>query len=258
VRVAEVGRVKSESLVEASGLVASRRQPGIYWTHNDGSDGVLHAIRRDGFVIARVRVDEKFSDWEDIAVDARGDLYLADVGNNSRDRKRITVYRVAEPDPQQAKSALAQQEWKLTFPAKPFDCESLFIWREHGYLISKVDEGEHAALYRFPLKPTNKRRQLEQLLTLPVDEPVTAASLSEDGVRLALLTRGKLYVFRIDGEFQNIAVNPPQQYTLPRLQAEGCCFTPDGVLVIAESGEILLVRTDAAPITTTRPSSRER
>src|SRR5687768_6028295 len=74
VGTAEVGRVKSKSLVEASGLVASRSHAGIYWTHNDGGDGVLHAIRRDGSAVARVRVDEKFSDWEDIAVDARGDL----------------------------------------------------------------------------------------------------------------------------------------------------------------------------------------
>src|ERR671913_266090 len=70
-RVVEVGRIKADSLVEASGLVASRRHPGVYWTHNDGSDGVLHAVRRDGSVVARMRVDTKFDDWEDVAVDEK-------------------------------------------------------------------------------------------------------------------------------------------------------------------------------------------
>src|SRR5687768_12051954 len=116
VKVVEVGRVKSKSLVEASGLVGSRRNGEVFWTHNDGDDGVLHAVRRDGSVVARVRVSARFQDWEDVARDANGDLFLADVGNNSRDRKRVTVFRIAEPDPDDdsAKAAQVLQEWKLT------------------------------------------------------------------------------------------------------------------------------------------------
>src|SRR5215207_5794639 len=229
-RVAEVGRIKSGSLTEASGLAASRRHADVYWTHNDGSDGVLHAVRRDGSTVARVKVAAKFSDWEDLAIDARGDLFLADVGNNARDRKRVTVYRITEPDPQHPEQAVTRQEWKLTFPGKPFDCESLFVWREHGYVVSKVDKGQRATVYRFALTPTNKRRELEQVCTVPVDEPVTAADVSEDGGKLALLTRGTLYLFQIDGEVTNVATALPKHYALPRVQAEGCCFTQDGVL----------------------------
>ena len=36
----EVGHVRAKSLNEASGLVMSRNHPGVYWTHNDGDDGV--------------------------------------------------------------------------------------------------------------------------------------------------------------------------------------------------------------------------
>ena len=253
-----MGRVTSRSLVEASGLVASRRHPGVFWTHNDGADGVLHALRRDGSVIARVRVDAKFDDWEDIATDEQGSLYLADIGNNSRQRKRIAIRRVDEPDPQHAEeAAVVRQEWRLTFPDKPFDCESLFVWRDHGYLISKLEPGKRAAVYRFPLAPTtNKRRTLEQWSVLPVDEPVTAADVSADGASLAVLIRGKLYLFQIDGDFKNASLDRCQQFTLPRVQAEGCCFAPEGVFIIAETGEILLVRLDARPPSTTRPTSR--
>src|SRR5688500_9901929 len=66
----EVGRITAKSLVEASGLAASRRHADVYWTHNDGSDGVLHAVKPDGSTIARLKVKAKFSDWEDVAIDA--------------------------------------------------------------------------------------------------------------------------------------------------------------------------------------------
>jgi hypothetical protein len=229
----------------------------VCWTHNDGSDGVLHAVRPDGSVVARVRVDTKFADWEDVAIDDKGGLYLADVGNNSRQRKRITVHRVDEPDPHHPEqAAVVRQQWKLAFPEEPFDCESLFVWRDHGYLISKVEQGRRAAVYRFALTTTNKRRMLEQWSVLPVDEPVTAADISEDGASLAVLIRGKLYLFQIDGDVKNASLDRCQQFTLPRLQAEGCCFAREGVYLIAETGEILFVRLDAPSSSTTRPTSR--
>jgi hypothetical protein len=256
--VVEVGRVKSKFLVEASGLVRSRRNAEVFWTHNDGDDGVLHAIRRDGSVVARVRVAAKFHDWEDVAADAHGDLFLADVGNNSRDRKRVTVYRIAEPDPGAAKANAVPvlQEWKLTFPDRPFDCEGLFVWKDHGYLVSKTEAGQRAGVYRFPLgSAATVRRQLEHVVTLPVDEPVTAADISHDGRQLAVLSRGSLRVFAVDGEIKQLADSSPKRYAIPPIQAEGCCFTPDGVLVIAETGELLLVRAEAV-VPATQPASK--
>src|SRR5687767_13913651 len=97
--VTEVGRVGIKSLSEPSGLVASARYPGIFWTHNDGDDRLLYAIHSDGSLVGKIEIVEKFSDWEDIAADAEGNLYLADIGNNDRKRKHVTVYKITEPDP---------------------------------------------------------------------------------------------------------------------------------------------------------------
>src|SRR4051812_43092038 len=74
----QVGQIRAKSLNEASGLVMSTKHPGVYWTHNDGDDGVLYAIHRDGTVVGNVKVNAKFRDWEDIATDPAGRLYLAD------------------------------------------------------------------------------------------------------------------------------------------------------------------------------------
>jgi hypothetical protein len=244
--VAGTGRVQTRSLDEASGLIASTRESGVFWTHNDGEDGHLYAIRSDGSIVSRTRINARFEDWEDIATDAQGRLYLADVGNNSRSRKQVRIYRLPEPDTKPAGDLEVAQEFRLTFAGKPFNCESLFIWKEHGYLISKSPEGEAATLYRFDLESAAKKQVLQEVLKLPIEVEVTAADISPDGARLAVLSHTSLFVLRIDGEISNAATAQPQRFGIPAVKAEGCSFTEDGVLVIAESGHIFRVRFDQA------------
>jgi hypothetical protein len=214
---------------------------------------VLFAIHRDGTVAGRVTVDANFHDWEDIATDEQGRLYLADTGNNSRERNRVNVYRIAEPETS-AKHAEILDTWKLAFPDKPFNCESLFIWRDFGYVISKNEDGERAAVYRFPLQHQRKSMMLEKVMTLPIDQPVTAADISRDGKRLAVLSRGALYLFEIDGTVEKAGDATPQRISIPPIQAEGCCFVPDGVLMVAETGEVLLAKLE--PPATTQSATR--
>src|SRR5215203_2849304 len=80
--VLRVGTLADDDLDEASGVVASTRYPGIFWTHNDGEDGVLFATKRDGAAVAKFKLEPKVQDWEDIAIDEKGKLFVADTGNN--------------------------------------------------------------------------------------------------------------------------------------------------------------------------------
>jgi hypothetical protein len=259
--VREVGHIQSRSLREASGLIGSRTHRGVYWTHNDGDDGELYAIRADGTPVAKLRVDAKFRDWEYIAADDHGGhLYLADVGNNSRERKHLTVYRIDEPDPQQAAhhKVKATATWKLAFPERPFNCESLFVRDGFGYVISKLPMGERGSIYRFPLNADTREVMLERVCELPIAEPVTAADISRDGRLLAVLSQRKLGVFQIDGDVKKAAGEPLKTVAIPPVQAEGCCFNDAGVLLIAESGEILQVTLDVAPVTTSPATTPDR
>ena len=48
----------SSSIPEASGIVKSRRYPGIYWVHNDsGNPPLLFAIRGDGRIVRQFRLE---------------------------------------------------------------------------------------------------------------------------------------------------------------------------------------------------------
>ncbi|MGE5612281.1 MAG: hypothetical protein ACM359_23740, partial [Bacillota bacterium] len=193
---------------ECSGVVASRRYPGVFWVHGDsGNPPVLFAIDRQGKLLAQFPVRATNQDWEDIAIDETGHLYIGDIGNNGGKRKQLVVYRVDEPDPASAKAAQGQGAtlkvtgtWRLDFPNGPFDCESLFVYKGFGYVISKLFTGLHAVVYRFPLEAEGKTSVLEKVATLPIRSPVTAADISADGKRLAVLTVTGLNLFTIDGD----------------------------------------------------------
>lgn len=241
-KFALVGAIKDDRINEASGIVASRAHEGVYWTHNDGDDGVLHAIRRDGTEIASASIDAKVRDWEDIAIDDADNLYVADVGNNSENRKHVVIYRVREPDPAKLKANTQEKlavdvMWKVNFPDEPANVESLIIRDGFGYLIFKRPEGLPAEVYRFDLKD-QKNARMTKVATLPLSQPVTSASLSVDGKHLAVLTRGHLWVFDIGGDFANAEDADATRFAIPPVQVEGCTFGKDEILVVAESREI--------------------
>jgi hypothetical protein len=112
---------------------------------------------------------------------------------------------------------------------------------QYGYVISKLFTSRPASVYRFALDGANEAT-LEKVTDLPIRAPVTAADLSPDGSRLAVLSGEGLHVFRVDGDVSRAAAAPPEVIPLPQAKLEGACFTPDGLLITAESREIYRVR----------------
>ncbi len=101
-----------DELRESSGVAASRAHAGIAWTHNDSGDPVLFAVDARGRTAGRVSVTgATVEDWEDISIapcPGGGDcLYVADIGDNDAARGTVTVWRVPEPAPGDARTAPA-------------------------------------------------------------------------------------------------------------------------------------------------------
>ncbi len=195
-------------MIEASGLVASRKQPDVLWVHNDsGNAATLYALGRDG----RDRGSYQLTgcaciDWEDIALGpgpASGVdyLYVADSGTNNLARDVITVYRVPEPqvlDRAQTSELAGSVTLRFSYPGhRVHDAETLFIDPRGGdlYLVTKSAAGD-SGIYRAVAPLTEGKPHQLELVTL-LEWPDTGArgatratggDISPDGGAIILKT----------------------------------------------------------------------
>jgi hypothetical protein len=239
-------RIKSGAIKESSGLVASRRYPGVFWTHNDSGNGPdLFAIRADGSVLRRFRIHGiENVDWEDIAIDDAGHLYVGDIGDNFGRHESRTIYKIDEPDPMAEKKIVPAGVEAITFryADNRSDCEALFHHGGRLYVITKHFFGS-ATLFRVG-EAADGGATLEAVCRLPLSA-VTAADVSADGKRLAVLGYGYLAVFDIGGDLANLAKTTPKKVTFPaQYQTEACAFDGEDLLITAESREIWRVRAE--------------
>ncbi len=241
--VQQVGRISDARITESSGVVASRKYTNVYWTHNDGpGKKLLFAIHRAGDTAGAFPVQgAEFVDWEDIAIDDSGQLFLGDIGNNKAARHEIAIYQVDEPDPKAGgRPVPIKRQWRLHYPGRPFDAESLFIWNRHGFLVSKVVDDARAQIFSFPLEDSKFPLKLELVATTKIDSPVSGADLSPDGRLLALVAKNGAYVFRIEGDVSRATKGKSPTTKFKHTSIEGCCFVPEGLLATSESREIFL------------------
>ena len=94
--------LEHDKIDESSGLACSRRNPDVFWTHNDQGDKArLFAFGIDGKHLGTSQVEgADAEDWEDlVSFSANGKAYLAigDLGDNDEQRSYCTIYIVPEP-----------------------------------------------------------------------------------------------------------------------------------------------------------------
>ncbi len=217
--VTSMATISAPEIDESSGLVASRRHDGVFWTHNDSGDlPRIFAIDRDGNELAEYAVEGATAvDWEDIAIDGQGRLYLGDIGNNGNDRRDLAVYVIPEPDPALSGSVRVERVLRFryadqtAFPDSArmeFDCEAMLHWNGALYLFSKHRGNTRTRLYRLEAGPAatgDSEVALAPLATLELGGPnafgvPTAADIRADGRYVAVLTYLALFIYERHGD----------------------------------------------------------
>ena len=147
---------------EASGIVASRRNPGVYyWLRDGGPDkpgrprtalwgmridesGQPGAVHGDALFPSFPVTGASNVDWEALTIDDAGDLWIGQLGaNDCRSRQRL--HRVAEPDPATESTLPVLATYDLRFPDNPksgcrtYNSEAMFWIDGHLYLFTKTD-----------------------------------------------------------------------------------------------------------------------
>ena len=237
-----VGKIRDKRISESSGLVASRTRPGLFWTHNDrGHAPILFGMDRQGNPISQHAINATLEDWEDLAIDDSGRLYLGDLGNNERKREELVVYQIQEPNPVESRNpVLPSASWRLRFAGMPFDCESLFIDGSKGFVISKVFEDARGEIFSFDLSVTNEPQTLSFVATLPITSPITGADLSPDRNHLGIVCKAGAYVFVVNGDISSVGQAPFHRNKFKEGQIEACSFVPEGLLTTEEGRQIFL------------------
>jgi hypothetical protein len=234
-----LGKFGAQTIPEASGIVKSRRYPGIFWVHNDsGNPPLLFAIRSDGRIVRQFRLQVPNIDWEDIAIDDQGHLYLGDIGNNGGALPVRMIYRIDEPDP----AAPADRPLAIlaaTFYALPksnrFDAEGLFYDRGSAIVVAKYQDRREAELFSIPFEPPSpllRPAQPRSIGRLPgFTEPATGASLSRDGKLLAVCSETVSRVYRRaeSGSWQLLA-----EVHYPPRPIEGIAWNDGDLMLVAE------------------------
>ncbi|HON07134.1 MAG TPA: hypothetical protein PLW02_03425 [Verrucomicrobiota bacterium] len=240
--IIKVGTITQPEITECSGIIPCGKDTNLFWVNTDGPRSVIFAINLSGKCVSHSVISgAPVVDFEDIARDDKGHIFIGDIGNNDARRRLLAVYMIDEPDTSKPTSvSTVKQSWRLTFPGKPFDCESLFIYKENGYVISKVFNNSQAEIYRFALSDTNKFITLSFITKLQVKSPVTGADISTDGNLLALTAKNGVYLFEINQNLDSAAKIKPYYVRFTNKHIEGCCFVPNGLVVTSEDRSIYL------------------
>ncbi|HEX8148569.1 MAG TPA: hypothetical protein VF591_15420 [Pyrinomonadaceae bacterium] len=254
----QLAALEDRRIAESSGLVASRRNPGLFWTHNDSGDGpFVYAFDRAGRSRGTFRVEgAQAVDWEDIAAGpgpAQGQsyLYAGDIGDNGREREFVVVYRFPEPElpagqpaGKEARATQPSEAIRLKYPDGAHNAEALAVHPANGdiYVVTKANGG--ADVYKlaagFDPKVINTMSKVGTLRgpdffgTL-----VTGADISPDGRRVALCDYAQGYELKLpegSKDFDEVWKQKPAAYSLgARIQGESVAYRLDGAALLATS-----------------------
>ena len=203
-----LGTVALDDLKEISGVVASRKKPGILWVHNDSGDSAqIYALSTSGKHLGTYLLKGVAAvDWEDIAADA-SHIYIGDIGDNAEERTSIVIYRVAEPEVTTDQEAVSEniteiESYPLKYPDRPHNAEAMFVDPISGdiYIVTK-EQVDDISVFRAAGPHGNAQmKTMELIASFPIqseDGPIlmmtTGADISPSGDAILVRTYYSAY-----------------------------------------------------------------
>ncbi|WP_255594112.1 hypothetical protein [Pontibacter sp. HSC-14F20] len=208
-----------------------------YITHNDaGNKPHLYLIDRKGKLIETIKLNLPNVDWEDLALDSKGNIYIADTGNNNNKRKELAIYKLQLDKPEQIEAIRYTYEDQKAFPPSKkdmnYDVEAIFWQGGKLYLVSK-DRGRKETAKVYELPDSGGQYKAKLLGSHKLGVPVTGAASNADGSRVALVSEGGLHIFQNVGEPAAFYKGDYQKVNIKEAgQTEAVAFENENTLVI--------------------------
>ncbi len=256
-----VGNIESKEITESSGIVQSKCQDNVFWTHNDsGDDALIFALNLKGEKLGTWEVSgAKNKDWEDIATirdkkSGKCFLYIGDIGNNERLKSELTIYRVAEPQVSERNASSSvknpsetdkAEAIKFSYPDIRHDSETLLVHPNTGdiYILTKSlssASGVYKLAADFSLQKTNTLEKVADLSVPAVPNGfLTGGDISPDGNSVVICDYFTAYEIVLPANaanFDEIWKQKPLIVSLgEREQGEAVGYAADGKSIFATS-----------------------
>jgi len=180
-------------LKEVSGLYLES-ESSFWWLNDSGWDPILFNTNGRGKLVDSICLPQiKNVDWEDLASDDQGNIYIGDFGNNLNKRKDLRIYIYNKESATLDSILFTYPDQKLFPPPlkrRNFDMEGFFWYKEKLHLFSKNRYG----IGNFYTKHYTLSAQAGEQVAILKDSLymrkriVTGAAISPDGKSVALLT----------------------------------------------------------------------
>ncbi|MBJ6108037.1 hypothetical protein JAO73_03370 [Hymenobacter sp. BT523] len=223
---------------ESSGL-ARADTVAAFWTHGDaGTPAQLFQLELPGTIRRSLNLAPlPNTDWEDLARDDAGRLYIGDFGNNRNQRRDLAIYRMSVRAGQPVVDTIAfRYPDQHAFPPRRgrrnFDCEAFYWCQDSLHLFSKDRSlRQYTKHYVLPARPGRHVAVLRDSLRL--GRPITAADISPDGRTVALLGYGGVFLFA-NAPGRGLFDGPKRFRALPTTgQAEGLVLMSDSSFLVS-------------------------
>ena len=263
------GTFLDRRLTESSGVVVSRRYPGLLWTMNDsGGDAALFLTDTTGtargiFVVPNA----KNIDWEALGFGPCGAgkcLFIGDTGDNEERRPSVTIYRLPEPDVSGSSGpgiAARVEAVEVVYPDRPHDVEAMYV--EPDGAIMLITKGRRGGVLAFRVPAVswqNRRVTAVRVDSLPIKPSlltgrvVTDAAISPDERRVAVRTYREVWFFtrESDGRLAPDPRHPACDIAGLEPQGEGLDWWDGDTLILTSergmypAGKLTLLRCPAA------------
>lgn len=237
------------SLEENSGLVTFG--DSTVWTVEDsGNKDEIYHLNFKGEILKTLKVvNGDNDDWEDLAKDKKGNVYIGDFGNNGNYRKNLVIYKIPHPSHEQGDKIEAEQikfsyPDQKEFPPKKdalfFDAESLFHHDGKLFIVTKNRSKSFNGEARIYSVPDVKGDYTANLIGtfIPCTEwklcQITSIDISPKGDKIVALSYGKLFIFT-DFTWDDFSKGKLTEIDLgARTQLESVTFMDENTLLISD------------------------
>ena len=238
----------SKNLEEVSGTEVVSNSKLIWMLNDGGNKAKIYGVSKKGKIVKDISVKAKNHDWEDLASDEKGNLYIGDFGNNESRRKNLAILKIKHKDLSSSKKIKVEKikfyyPDQTKFPPKKkqyfYDSESFFYHKNFFYIFTKSrvkNKFGRTSLYRVPATVGNHKAEFISEFNngKEMDSWITSADISKDGKKVALLSPSSVLIFS-DFKKDDFLSGKLTKIHLDQIsQKEGITFKNNNTLLITD------------------------